>query len=156
MLDQSLKEITMSEAATFITQEFPSAKEYEPHEVTSGLYLTIGNMKKFIEQNQDIPEDTLILIQRVQNEYFEHLGWRSVKLKDEEMQFNKADYSPEDIDNIKESYSSIPTDPTLIRATEDSTKLHVLEYVDTIPVVSLMIKTWEKNNKKMILISPFY
>ena len=38
-------------------------------------YLTVGRLKKFLEQNPELPDDALVLTQRVEDKYYEENGW---------------------------------------------------------------------------------
>ena len=38
-------------------------------------YLTVGRLKKFLENNPDLPDDALVLTQRVEDVYYEENGW---------------------------------------------------------------------------------
>lgn len=38
-------------------------------------YLTVGRLRKFLEQNPELPDDSLVLIQRVEDMYYEKGGW---------------------------------------------------------------------------------
>ena len=38
-------------------------------------YLTVGRLKKFLENNPDLPDDALVLTQRVEDKYYEENGW---------------------------------------------------------------------------------
>ena len=38
-------------------------------------YLTVGKLKKFLEENPELPDDSLVLIQRVEDKYYEENGW---------------------------------------------------------------------------------
>ena len=38
-------------------------------------YLTVGKLRKFLEQNPELPNDSLVLIQRVEDMYYEKGGW---------------------------------------------------------------------------------
>lgn len=40
-----------------------------------GDYLTVGRLKKFLENNPDLPDDALVLTQRVEDVYYEEHGW---------------------------------------------------------------------------------
>ena len=37
--------------------------------------LTIGELKKFLEENKDLPDDSPILVERVEDKYFSNNGW---------------------------------------------------------------------------------
>ena len=37
--------------------------------------LTIGRLKKFLEQHPELPDDSLVLTQRVEDRYYENNGW---------------------------------------------------------------------------------
>lgn len=81
--------------------------------------LTVGKLKKFIEEN-NIPDDALVLIQRVEDFYFEKNNWK-VYLKEGQhthyfKQFNESiqnnefenknlkEFSEQDIELSKEQY----------------------------------------------------
>ena len=38
-------------------------------------YLTVGRLKMFLEQHPELPDDALVLTQRVEDKYFEENGW---------------------------------------------------------------------------------
>ena len=38
-------------------------------------YLTVGRLKKFLEQHPELPDDALVLTQRVEDKYYEENGW---------------------------------------------------------------------------------
>lgn len=38
-------------------------------------YLTVGRLKKFLEQHPELPDDALVLTQRVEDRYYEKNGW---------------------------------------------------------------------------------
>jgi hypothetical protein len=68
-----------------------------------GWYLTVGELKKFINENQ-LSDNALVLIQRVEDKYFEprnpnRTGW-GVLLKDNEFSLNIADTENLDEDTI--------------------------------------------------------
>lgn len=42
------------------------------------MNLTIGDLKKFIEKH-DLPDDAIILVERVHDIYFEKHNWETVK-----------------------------------------------------------------------------
>ena len=37
--------------------------------------LTVGRLKKFLEQHPELPDDSLVLTQRVEDRYYEKNGW---------------------------------------------------------------------------------
>jgi hypothetical protein len=38
-------------------------------------YLTVGKLKKFLEEHPELPDDANVLIQRVEDRYYEENGW---------------------------------------------------------------------------------
>lgn len=38
-------------------------------------YLTIGKLRKFLEEHPELPDDSLVLTQRVEDVYYEKHGW---------------------------------------------------------------------------------
>ena len=38
-------------------------------------YLTVGKLKKFLEEHPELPDDANVLIQRVEDRYYEEHGW---------------------------------------------------------------------------------
>jgi len=38
-------------------------------------YLTVGRLRKFLDQHPEIPDDALVLAQRVEDMYYEKGGW---------------------------------------------------------------------------------
>lgn len=53
-------------------------KKYAKH------HMTVGDLLDFIENN-NIPREGKILVQRVEDAYFEVLGWETLKRKDGEV-----------------------------------------------------------------------
>jgi hypothetical protein len=51
-------------------------------------YLTIGKLRKFLEDHPELPDDALVLTQRVEDKYYEQHGW-GVVLKEGE-QYNMS------------------------------------------------------------------
>lgn len=63
--------------------------------------MTVGWLKKFIEEN-NIPDESLILVQRVEDVYFEKHGWsKSSVFKDNDMSLDTND------DGFKTEYHRI-------------------------------------------------
>lgn len=54
-------------------------------------YLTVGDLKKFLEQH-DLPNDAKVLVERVEDAYYEDNNWR-VYEKDTDQE-GKAQYTP--------------------------------------------------------------
>ena len=44
-------------------------------------YLTVGKLKKFLEEHPELPDDANVLIQRVEDRYYEKNGWVVVLMK---------------------------------------------------------------------------
>jgi len=44
-------------------------------------YYTVGQLRKFLEENKDIPDDAKIFIQRVEDVYFEEHHWGTIKIE---------------------------------------------------------------------------
>ena len=38
-------------------------------------YLTVGKLRKYLEQHPELPDDANVLIQRVEDKYYEKNGW---------------------------------------------------------------------------------
>ena len=38
-------------------------------------YLTVGKLRKFLEEHSELPDDALVLTQRVEDKYYEEHGW---------------------------------------------------------------------------------
>lgn len=55
-------------------------------------HLTIGDLKKWLEKNSDLPDDSKVLIQRVEDRYFENNNW-GVYLKDGETVWNQLAFN---------------------------------------------------------------
>jgi hypothetical protein len=55
-------------------------------------YLTIGKLKKFLEEHPELPDDALVLTQRVEDVYYEKNGW-GVVLKEGEHYHNVKTYN---------------------------------------------------------------
>lgn len=55
-------------------------------------YFTVGRLKKFLNDNKSLSDDSLILIQRVEDRYYEKHGWSTIKRKDYMGETNE--YSP--------------------------------------------------------------
>lgn len=146
----------MPDTHDFIQNAFPSAEEYTPNDLLNGTHLTIGDLKKFLQEHPDLPDDTMVLTQRVGDEYFDHMGWKTVKIKEEEVNFTTKDYSMEEIKNIKKSFSSMMLDPTLVKSEEDDNGLYLVNYSDHIPNFAIYLRNWDKGNKDMVVITPFY
>jgi len=146
----------MFQKPDFIEHAFPSAEEYDPNDLFNGTHLTVGDLKKFLKENPDLPDDTMVLTQRVNDEYFDHLSWKTVKIQDEEVNFTTKDYSVEEIQNIKKSFSSMMLDPTLVKSKEDENGLYLVNYADHIPNFAIYLRNWDKANKSMVVITPFY
>ena len=77
-------------------------------------------------------------------------------VKEEEVNFTTQDYSMEEIKNIKKSFSSMLLDPTLVKSEEDDKGLYLVNYSDHIPNFAIYLRTWDKANKEMVVITPFY
>ena len=44
-------------------------------------YLTVGKLRKFLEENPELPDDALVLTQRVEDKYYEEQAERYWKNK---------------------------------------------------------------------------
>lgn len=57
-------------------------KTHTPEEIKKGWehYCTVGQLKKILEE-KNVPDDAKILIQRVEDVYFEEYNWGTVKKK---------------------------------------------------------------------------
>lgn len=94
-------------------------------------YLTVGQLKKFIEEN-NLPDDAIVVTQRVHDVYFEEHGWGVYKkhgwlshnfmtfnknletgMYDDQEQYpdmterHKSPYAQEDIDDVAEQYHPV-------------------------------------------------
>lgn len=50
-----------------------------PVEDGQQVYVSVGDLKKYIEKH-NIPDDTEVLIQRIEDKYFENCGWTTIPL----------------------------------------------------------------------------
>jgi hypothetical protein len=69
-------------------------------------FLTVKYLKKFLEEHA-LPDDAIVLIQRVEDVYYEKNGWGVYKKDGEWVDYaNKysPDISPEELDEFKEQY----------------------------------------------------
>ena len=55
-------------------------------------HLTIGDLKKWLDKNSDLPDDSKVLIQRVDDRYFKNNQW-GVYLKDGETVYNQLNFN---------------------------------------------------------------
>lgn len=146
----------MSKDKQYISNDYPSAKEYNPQNVNPQVNITLKDLKEFIQNNPDLPDDTIVLCQRVNDVYFEHMDWHTVKIHEEDVSFTLENHTKERLEQIKEHYKNICLDPTLVKFEENENGLFVKQYVDCLASFSISVRVWEKTNQNMILITPFY
>jgi hypothetical protein len=53
-------------------------------------YLTVGKLRKYLEQHPELPDDANVLIQRVEDKYYEKNGWGVVLKEGYHYQMNKT------------------------------------------------------------------
>jgi len=53
-------------------------------------YLTVGKLRKYLEQHPELPDDANVLIQRVEDRYYEKNGWGVVLKEGYHYQMNKT------------------------------------------------------------------
>jgi len=53
-------------------------------------YLTVGKLKKFLEEHSELPDNALVLTQRVEDRYYEKNGWGVVLKEGYHYQMNKT------------------------------------------------------------------
>jgi len=92
------------------------------------FYLTVGKLKQFIEDN-NLPDDAKVMIQRVEDKYYDNHNWGSYLKKGEH--YHYALQHNKDIENgkylNKEEYPNINED-NLIPYTEEELKGSMEQY----------------------------
>jgi hypothetical protein len=65
-------------------------KEYSKEELKNqkDFYLTVGELKKFIEKN-NLKDESIVLIQRVEDVYYQKHGWKIYLKENEQSDFLK-------------------------------------------------------------------
>lgn len=57
-------------------------------------YLTVGKLRKFLEEHSELPDDALVLTQRVEDKYYEKNGWGVVLKESAWYETEQEQYHP--------------------------------------------------------------
>jgi len=94
-------------------EKFDKLKKLTKEELFHNHYPPSLTLKKFREITKDMPEDSIILIERIHDTYFENHNW-SVYLEENEYSFNEKE-SQNSIETLSgESIPQNPKDPKKI------------------------------------------
>jgi hypothetical protein len=120
-----------------------------------GQFLTIGQLKKVIEQ-ANLPDDTPVLYERIDDSYFDHGGWTTVDIDWETIAWEVAQRYPDyygDLDRYDvRTISPIPTNDERIGPNGEC----VVEQCQGIKAFQAY-KAWSRSlNCYVLFITPHY
>ena len=66
---------------------------------------TIGKLREFLAKHPELPDDGLVMIERVEDVYYEKHGWKVYLKDDEHTQYLRdKDKSPEEVEKSMNQY----------------------------------------------------
>lgn len=133
----------------------PVAAKISVDEAKKAHYLSVGMLKKALENLQD---DDLVAIDRIEDSYFRSFGengWKAIKVVWDTRDISK--YNAEKLEAMKQAISNPEKgDPTRSEIIEKDGKVIFYEYSDAIPAFQAFLTKEGPDGKKVLFITPHY
>ena len=76
LLENIIKANNIEVRPEILTQEELNSNIYEDH-------LSLGKLRKFVNNSNDLPDSTKILIERIEDSYYKYNGWKVFQSKND-------------------------------------------------------------------------